>query len=278
MAQREGSTHVGPFLFNGTRFLLGSLWLLPFIGRFKKPTARQGIEGNLGKLLIPGLSLGIVLFVAASLQQVGIGYTTAGKAGFITGMYVIFVPLFGIFLKKEIRLLTAISAIIAFMGLYFLSIHGSFTLELGDSLVFVSAVFWAVHVLLIDHLVDRGDALKLAFLQFFLCGLISLSVALLLEDLHLESMLAAWLPILYAGLCSVGIGYTLQLVAQREAHPAHASIIMSLEGLFAAIGGWLFLNELLSGRELVGCLLMLGGMMLSQLQFRKPPMTKSRPI
>ena len=268
VAQREGSEHVGAFIFNGTRFLLGSLWLLPFlfISNRKSYKVKQ-VHKGMG--LRAGLILGVVMFIAVSFQQIGITYTTAGKAGFITGMYVVFVPLFGIFLKKNITLMNWASAIIAFCGLYFLSIKGAFSIAKGDALVLISAVFWAFHVLFADYYVDRWDTLKLAFLQFFSCALLSLIFGFLLEEVVWSQIGKAWLPILYAGLFSVGIGFTLQLIGQKEAHPAHASIILSLEGLFAVLGGWLFLKEILSIREIFGCILLFSEMIFSQLQFSR---------
>jgi drug/metabolite transporter (DMT)-like permease len=268
VAQREGSEHVGAFIFNGTRFLLGSIWLVPFlIFSNKKSSDLNPRKKDYG--IIPGLILGVVMFVAVSFQQIGITYTTAGKAGFITGMYVVFVPLFGFFLKKNITVMNGISAIIAFCGLYFLSIDEAFSLTRGDALVLISAIFWAMHVLFADYYVDRWDALKLAFIQFFFCALLSLLFGFILEEIQLNQLRNALLPIIYAGLLSVGVGFTLQLIGQKEAHPAHASIILSLEGLFAVLGGWLLLKEILSMREIFGCILMLSGMILSQLQFHK---------
>lgn len=205
------------------------------------------------------------MFIAASLQQIGIGYTSAGKAGFITGLYVILVPILALFVKKKTGLVTWSSAFIALSGLYFLSISEQFAVQKGDLLVLISAVFWACHVLFIDSLVDKWRALSLAFWQFLICSILSLTAGFIFESFSWDSIYKAAIPILYAGLFSVGIGYTLQLVAQKEAHPAHASIIMSLEGVFAVIGGWFILQEYLTTRELIGCFLMLSGMILSQL-------------
>jgi drug/metabolite transporter (DMT)-like permease len=257
---------VGAFIFNGTRFLLGSLWLVPFLFLRSRDFSAKNASKNNGAL-VPGIIMGGVMFAAASLQQIGITFTTAGKAGFITGMYVIFVPLFGIFLKKNIRIMNGVSALFAFGGLYFLSIDQSLILSRGDALVLFSAIFWAVQVLLADYYVDRWDALKLAFIQFVVCGIVSLTIGLMIEDIDWNQLQQALVPIFYAGVFSVGMGFTLQLVGQKEAHPAHASILLSFEAVFAVFGGWLLLNEILSVRELFGCFLMLTGMILSQLQF-----------
>jgi drug/metabolite transporter (DMT)-like permease len=267
VAQRAGTEFLGPFVFNGIRFAIGAAWLLPFV--IKKKPALPGIGSSASPkgFSKAAIILGIILFIAASLQQIGIGYTTAGKAGFITGLYVILVPTLALFVKKKTGLVTWFSAMIALSGLYFLSITDQFALQKGDLLVLISAIFWALYVLVIDYSVDKWRALNLAFWQFLICSVLSLMAGIIFESFSWDSIYKAALPILYAGLFSVGIGYTLQFVAQKDAHPSHASIIMSLEGVFAVIGGWLILQEYLSTRELIGCFLMLSGMILSQLQF-----------
>ena len=271
MAQRAGTEYLGPFVFNGIRFAIGAIWLLPFILNKRPTLSATGSSASQNDFRKAVITLGLILFVAASLQQLGIAHTTAGKAGFITGLYVILVPLLAIFVRKKTGFLTWVSALIALSGLYFLSISDRLTLQKGDLLVLISAIFWALHVLVIDSLVDKWRALSLAFWQFLICSVLSLIAGLIFETFVWESIYKAALPILYAGLFSVGIGYTLQVVAQKEAHPAHASIILSLEGVFAVMGGWLILEELLSTREAMGCLLMLSGMILSQLYFTQRP-------
>jgi drug/metabolite transporter (DMT)-like permease len=265
VAQRAGMHYLGPFLFNGIRFMLGSLWLLPvlFLRRnsFGKPQLREFTQ----TVFPSGAVLGLILFAAASLQQFGIVGTTAGKAGFITGLYVIIVPFLGLFLKRFSPVLTWLGAILAVLGLYFLSIKESIIPETGDLLVLCGAFFWAFHVLAIDRFVKRSDAFLLAFIQFLVCALLSLIFGFFSESLNLQNVVNASISLLYAGVFSVGIGYTLQVVAQKEANPAHAAIILSLEAVFAALGGWLILSEVLSPRELLGCLLMLSGMIFSQL-------------
>jgi drug/metabolite transporter (DMT)-like permease len=260
--------HIGPFLFNGIRFALGSLSLLPLI-YLGMGNGRQGSSPNLpvSKTVKMGGSIlaGLVLFGGASLQQIGIVYTTAGKAGFITGLYVILVPIIGLRLGKRTSSGTWTGAILAVTGLYLLSVTEQFTMEKGDFLVLLSAFMWAAHVLWISWLSPRMNPLVLASSQFAICSLLSLLTAVSIEPVVLSSILAAGIPILYGGLCSVGIAYTLQVVAQRDAHPAHASILLSMEGAFAVLGGWLMLGETLSLRGLVGCALMLSGMLLSQL-------------
>ena len=267
VAQRVGMDYVGPFTYNAVRFALGSLSLLPLIfwtGRNRKTEAV--ITGGNGRAIaVGGLIAGIVLFAGASFQQAGLVYTTAGNAGFITGLYVVMVPLFGLFWAQRPALGTWLGAILAAIGLYFLSITDSLTISFGDLLVLISAGFWAAHVLIIGWLSPKMDALKLASVQFAVCALLSLLVAFGYEAIRLVGIRQAAIPILYGGLFSVGIAYTLQVVAQRHAHPAHSAILLSLEGVFAAIGGVLLLSEVLTLRSLLGCALMLSGMLLSEL-------------
>ncbi len=272
VAQRVGMDYVGPFTFNAARFALGSLSLIPLIlllGDSASPP--PGVERK--SVLKGGLLAGTALFAGASLQQAGMVTTTAGNAGFITGLYVVIVPLLGLFWRQRPLIGTWLGAILAVIGLYFLCVTDNFTIAFGDLLVLAGAFFWAGHVLLIGWLAPRTDMFKLAATQFAVCALFSLLVALSIETISFAGLLGAGIPLLYGGLCSVGIAYTLQVIAQREAHPAHSAIIMSLEGLFAAIGGWLLLGEELSVRGLLGCVLILGGMLLSEMSalLRKKP-------
>lgn len=267
VAQRAGMEYVGPFIFNGVRFALGSLSLIPLLllGR-RRHTTYKAIQSRANtKMVILGSSLaGFVLFMGASLQQIGIVYTTAGNAGFITGLYVIIVPILGVLLRQRIGLGTWLGAIIAAVGLYLLSITETLSISVGDFLVLVSAFFWAGHVHVIGWLSPKCDAIKLASFQFSACSLLSLITAVFVETITLQGLIDAAIPILYGGLFSVGVAYTLQVVAQRDAHPGHVAIILSLEGVFAAFGGWLLLGEILSIRGMFGCALMLAGMILSR--------------
>lgn len=268
VAQRVGMDYVGPFTFNGIRFAIGSLSLLPLVLMSREQrTATNKILPNPGlkTILFGGAALGLALFSGASLQQIGLVYTTAGKAGFITGLYVIMVPVLGLFWKQQPKIGTWIGAILAAIGLYFLSVTEQFTIEMGDLLVLIGAIFWAAHVLIVGWLSPRINPIKLAFSQYVACSILSLITASVVELITLSSIFEAAIPILYAGLLSVGIAYTLQVIAQRDAHPAHAAILLSLEAVFAAVGGWLILGEIISPRGLVGCGLMLAGMLLSQL-------------
>ena len=271
VAQRLGMNYLEPFAFNSARFLLGSLSLLPllcFLSRQK--LSRQKVNRDTKpnhSLSKGGLICGLVLFVAATLQQYGLFYTTAAKAGFITGLYLILVPIIGILLKHTTGLTTWLGAALAVVGLYLLSVNDNFTMSLGDTLIFIGALFWAFHILVIDHFSGRIDPIQLSAVQFLVCGLLSLGVSLIIETPTLTGALAGWQPILFAGVVSVGIAYTLQVIAQKNAKPSHAAIIMSLEAVFAAIGGVWLLNESLSPRAWLGCGLMLAGMLLSQVRW-----------
>lgn len=268
VAQRVGMEYVGPFTFNGIRFALGGVVLIPFILRKNKNGMFEPIapgQSGPGNILAGGCLAGVILFTGASLQQVGLVYTTAGNAGFITGMYVVIVPILGIVFRLRANSGTWFGALLAAVGLYLLSITDQFTIAFGDLLVLSGAFFWAAHVLVIGWLSPRMDSLKLALTQFMVCSLLSLLTAIIFEKIALHSMIQAAIPILYGGVLSVGVAYTLQVVAQRDAHPAHAAILLSLEAVFAAIGGWIMLGERLTARGLTGCGLMLAGMLISQL-------------
>ncbi len=270
VAQRAGMEHVGPFTFNGVRFTLGSLSLIPLLYFGKYAKTKTETRHHFNKLTIKGgLISGIVLFVAATLQQTGIVYTTAGKAGFITGLYVIFVPIIGLFIRQKTNLNIWLGALLAAVGLYFLSINENFALEYGDSLVLLSAVFFAFHILVIGRYSSMVSAIKLSILQFATCSVLSLISAAFTEEIIFSGILDAAIPILYGGVFSVGIAYTLQVVGQKNAHPSSASIILSLESLFAVIGGWLLLSEQMTTRGLFGCGLMLAGMVLAQIKWSR---------
>ena len=271
VAQRAGMEFIGPFTFNTARFALGSLSLIPLllINQKRKFEKVKFLPLNDKKLLYGGLSAGMVLFLGATFQQGGLVYTDSGKAGFITGFYVILVPILGLFISQKTSLLTWLGAVVAIVGLYFLSVNETFDINIGDVLVLIGAFFWAIQILVIGYYSTRVDPFQLAFSQFVVCAIFSFVAALITETIVLQNVLLAYLPILYAGLFSVGIAFTIQVVAQREAHPANAAIIMSLEAVFAVLGGWMILNESIPVRGLLGCLLMLIGMVLSQLYLFK---------
>jgi drug/metabolite transporter (DMT)-like permease len=265
VAQRAGMRYIGPFTFNGIRFALGSLSLIPIIWFQQKKGTLTKVDSKKG-FIKGGLLAGIILFAGASLQQAGMIWTTAGKAGFITGLYVILVPMIGYFIGQVIHRNTWAGAFLAVIGLFFLTINERFTIETGDLLVLLSAIFWAIHVQLINSLVKAFNPLYLSIFQFGICAILSLVTALFYEPVHLNGIMDAMIPLLYGGLMSVGIAYTLQVFAQRYVNPSVASIVLSFETVFAAIGGWLILNETLSARGLVGCLLMLAGILVVQMK------------
>ena len=270
VAQKAGMDSIGPMAYNGIRFLLGSISLLPliFFFNYRKKKADGNLLSN-KKLWKAGLISGTVLFFASSMQQIGVVYTTAGNAGFITSFYVILVPVLGLFLKQKVNKQTWIGAIIAIIGLYFLSVSETLTFVIGDILVFGSAFFWAIQVILAGYYAIRVNVIKLAAIQFALTGIISLVISFFTETYGLQNIWAAIIPILYGGIMSVGLAFTLQLIAQKNAHPTHAAIILSTESVFAAIGGWLLLNEELTRVETMGAALMFIGVIFSQLKWNK---------
>jgi len=266
VAQREGMETMGPFLFNTARFFIGTVFLLPIVWYLsKKKKISTGKETSTKKLWVAGTVAGLFLFTASSFQQVGIQYTTAGKAGFITGLYIFFVPLIGIFFGQRTGSGTWLGAFIAVIGLYLLSINEDFSIARGDLLQLICAVFFAAHVLVIGYVAKRMDPLKLSLIQYFVSGVLSFFIAVAIEVITWQMIVDTAIPLLYAGIMSIGVGYTLQVVAQQHAKSSHAAIILGLEGAFAVLGGWLILDENLSTRGLIGCVLMLSGMFLSQL-------------
>lgn len=269
VAQRKGMEFIGPFIFNGIRFALGSLSLIPVIYYFRKREKTDRLQKKENSNFKNGIWLGLILFVAASLQQVGMVYTTAGNAGFITSIYVILVPVIGIFIGHKIPKQLWVGVVLALAGLYFLSIKGTLSLQIGDGLVLLSALFWAIHVLAISHFAPKTNVLTLSAVQFGVCSVLSLVVAFIFENFSLHEIYMASIPILYGGLMSVGIAYTIQIYAQKSVPPSHAAIILSLESLFAALGGWLILSEQMDAIKIFGCFLMLAGVIISQLKFSK---------
>jgi len=248
VAQRKGMEYIGPFTYNGFRFALGGLVLLPLVFWLRKINPK-GHEDSGRRFFIQG----------------GMLYTTAGKAGFITSLYVVVVPILGLFLGHRIGLSVWVGAILAVIGLYFLSITQKFRIGHGDALVLLSAFFWALHVLWIGYLARRANPIYIACLQFFVCSVLSFLFAVFTEEIQFPAVREAAIPILYGGVFSAGIAFTLQVISQRTCPPAHAAIIMSLETLFAALAGWIVLHEILSLRNLIGCAFMLAGILVVQL-------------
>jgi len=256
-AQRATAVQVGPFLYTGARFLLGALTLLPLIARRLRSVRPSEWRG--------GALVGAILLLATVVQQVGLRYTTAGKAGFITGLYVVFVPFFvALVWRRRVRWSVWVAALLATAGLFLLSGIGRLTLMPGDAWVLGGAVGWAWHVILIGMLAPQNDPLRLAFVQYLVCGLLGTVLGLVFERQMLSGLLVAWWSVVYTGVISVGGAYTLQVVGQRRAPAADAAILLSMESVFAALSGWLFLGEALAAQQLLGCGLMLAGMFLAQ--------------
>ena len=266
VAQRLSLEAIGPFLFTGLRFLLGSAVVLALCLRPSARASRIELAALVRRpnTAWPGAVLGLVLAVAISLQQIGLQFTEVANAGFISSLYVVIVPLVSAALGHRSRPETWLGALLAAVGLYFLSVRASLAMNIGDVYQLGCALVIAIQVLLVGRFARSRDALVLAFVQFVTCGGLCLALALALEPVRSEALGRALPSILYGGALSVGIGYTLQVVAQRDAAPAHAAIIFSMEGVFAALAGWAALGETLSARALGGAALMLGGLLICQ--------------
>lgn len=273
VAQSVGMDYLGPFTFNGVRSLIGGIALLPCILLLKRWSREEPEEThckeNRKDLILGGTVCGLLLFGASSLQQIGIQYTTAGKAGFITAFYIVIVPVLGIFLKKRIGWKVWAAVVIALVGLYFLCITESFTIGKGDALIFLCALVFSLHILVIDYFAPRADGVVMSCIQFFVCGIVSLPFMFLTETPTIEGILAGGVPLLYAGVLSCGVAYTLQITGQKNVNPAVASLILSLESCFSVLAGWLILGENLSVRETAGCILMFAAIILAQLPDKK---------
>lgn len=260
VAQRLGMDAVGPFFYSASRFILGALLLLPLV--YFRGRAENGSTESLWR---DGALLGLIIAVGINMQQVGLQFTSIANAGFITGLYVIIVPIIGIFLRHKMHPSTWLGVFLAVLGTYFLSVKGDFSIAKGDWMQLIGTFAWAAHVLLLSILSQRHDPIRLSIVQFFVCGVVCLLLSLIFEDMSAQNVSQAVPAILYGGVLSVGLGYTLQVVAQRNAIPSHAAIIFSMESVFAALAAWLILGETLSSRAMLGCALMLIGMLIAQL-------------
>lgn len=269
VAQRLGMEEIGPFLYTGLRFGLGALVLLPLL--LYRPAGSAAPAPLSRPLLLGGALLGLVLTCGINLQQVGLLFTSVTNSGFITGLYVIMVPLLGLLIGQRAAPGTWAGAALAVLGMGLLSIGANFSVAPGDWLQLAGAVVWGVHVLLVGALASRHDPIRIAFLQFVTCALLSLLLAALLEDIDPAAILRAGPAILYGGVIAVGIGFTLQVVAQKHAIASHAAIILSLEAVFAALAGALLLDESLPARGYLGAALMFAGMLVAQLWTRRAP-------
>ena len=276
VAQKSGMDYVEPFTFNGIRTFIGGLVLIPviFFMEKKNPPEEISREEKTKKnkeLLIGGICCGLALFAASSLQQFGVSYTTAGKAGFITTLYVVFVPIISVLLRKKVRPIMWLCVAMGAVGLYLLCMtDASFRLTFGDTLVLLCAVAFAVHILTVDHFSPKMDGIKLSCIQFLTVGIVSMVCMFIFEHPDIHAILDCAVPLLYAGVLSCGLGFTFQVVAQKHEEPTVASLLMSLESVFAVVFGALLLHETMSMRELSGCLIIFIAVIISQLPEKKP--------
>lgn len=273
VAQSVGMDYVGPYTFLASRSFLGVVVLLPVIyvrDKIKKRVATSETKCEIleqrKQLMVAGICCGTCLFVASILQQIGIMYTTVGKSGFITAMYIVLVPVLGIFFKKKVGVRIWIGVLLAVIGLYFLCMTpGSISIQKGDVLTGLCAITFSFHILIVDHFAPKIDGVKMSCVQFLTCGVLASIGMFVLEQPTLEAVFAAWLPILYAGALSSGVAYTLQIVGQRGLNPTVASLLMSMESVISVIAGFVILKQALSVREILGCIIMFCAIILVQL-------------
>ena len=270
VAQSVGMDYMGPFSFNGARFLMGSLVLIPLVlyrRKFLKGEERR--FGSRKVTLSGGVCCGLALCSAALFQQLGILYTTVGKAGFITTLYIIIVPIMGIFLKKKIPGKVWLAAVVAMIGMYLLCMSEGIRLSKGDRFVFICAILFSIHILVIDYFSPRADGVELSCLQFFTAGVICSVLAVIFEKPAISNFVDGIIPLSYAGIMSSGVAYTLQIVGQKDLDPTVASLILSMESVMSMLAGWVILGQAMSGRELFGCALVFGAVILVQLPDKK---------
>ena len=280
VAQSVGGEAVGCFTFNGVRSLIGAVVLIPVIffldGQKKKELGEEKYleeKGNQKTLFLGGVFCGVMLCIASNFQQFGISFTTVGKAGFITAMYILIVPILGLFMKKRVGVKVWIGVVLSTIGLYMLCMTSeSFSLSKGDFLVLICAGFFSLHILIIDYFSPKCDGVRMSCIQFFVCGVICMVLAFVFETPNLGAILSGWLPILYAGVLSCGVAYTLQIIGQKNMDPTVASLILSLESVFSVLAGWVILHQTLSARELFGCVLMFLAIILAQLPEKTKPL------
>lgn len=272
VAQSVGMNYVGPFTFIAARYIVGGLFLLPCIYTLdiiNKNTSKVKKSYDRRNLIIGGVLCGIILFAASSFQQIGMQYTTVGKSGFITALYIIIVPLIGLLFKKSISTKVWISVCISIVGLYILCINESFSISIGDILTLICAFCFSIHILIIDKYSLIVDAVRMSCIQFFVAGFLGLIFMIVFEEPNVTSIFSGFNTIIYAGVMSSGVAYTLQIIGQKNTTPVMATLIMSLESVFAAISGWIILGEVLSFKEFIGCCLVFIAIILAQLPNRK---------
>lgn len=272
VAQSAGMDHVQPFTYNGIRTLIGGLVLIPVIVFFDKiKPAAQRLSAEEQRLVnrnsvIGGVCCGVVLCVASCFQQFGVSMTTAGKAGFITALYIVIVPLMGVFIKKKIPKIIWLCVAIAVAGFYLLCVKEGFSVSTGDLLVLCCAFFFSIHIMVIDHFTaGKVDGVRMSCVQFLVAGILAIVLMFFFEEPTLASVWNARVSILYAGVMSCGVAYTLQILGQKDTDPTTATLLMSLESVFAALSGWVLLNESLSVKELFGCALVFAAVILAQI-------------
>lgn len=267
VSQKVGIETVGPMTFIGLRTLLGSIVLLPVILVSDKAKAKENVMPFSNTTLLKGgLYCGIFLCIASTLQTFGMKYIDAGKSGFLTSLYMIFVPIIGIFMGKKLNAKTVIAVFMALIGMYLLCMKNGFSsVNIGDILVLLCAVFFSFHIMVIDKFSPKVDGIKLSCLQFFVAGAVASIGMLIFEKPSLNDIIMSSMPIAYSGIMSCGVAYTLQIIGQKYADPVLATIIMSLESVFAALSGWLFLNEMMTSREFFGCLIVFMAVIYIQL-------------
>ena len=264
VAQMAGMDGLGPFSYAATRYFIGFLFLSAVLIFTKKSRAKERRTEKLSRGFLAGLISGVFLFLASSMQQISMLYTTAGKAAFITCLYIMFVPLAAVFLGKKILRENWIGAILALTGLYFLAINEAITINKGDVILFFSAFLWTAQILVIDKFAAKVDILELSTAQIFLTAVLSFFAMLIFETPTLATISNAAIPIIYGGLMSSGVAFTLQIYGQKYAEPSAAAILMSFESIFGAVSSWLILGEVMMGREIFGCVLMIAGIFATQ--------------
>jgi len=285
VAQRVGMDYVGPLTFTGSRFWLATLVLIPVVyfnnksekkalpDSDSKEMTKEESADERKKLLTAGIICGTILFIASILQQYGLVFTSAGKTGFITALYIIIVPVFGLFLKRRLGIKGWIGVVFGVIGLYMLTITESFTIAKGDFVVLIGAFFWAGHVLAIDFFVSRVNSVKLALTQFAVVSILGTITMFIFENPDWSNLVSCAVPILYSGILSGGVAFTFQILGQRNTSPTVAALILSMEAVFGAIFGFLILEEIMTSRELLGCVLMFAAIIISQLPNKQIPVT-----
>ena len=264
VAQLAGMDNIGPFTYGFARYVVGVMAILVVWYGFREKRRDAKERGEYYSGWKAGMGAGVIMFVASAFQQCALQYTTAGKTAFITCLYIIFVPIISVVIGKILKLENWIGALAALVGLYCLSIKGDFDLNYGDVLAFICSVFWSLHIMYIDRFADKKDNIDISASQLVVCVVLNGIVAFAMESVVWQHIVDAWFPIVFAGVMSSGIAFTLQIVGQKYAEPAHAAIIMSLESVFGAVGGWFVLNEQMSHIEVFGCMMMLMGMLITQ--------------